>query len=303
MAIAGLTLNMIGCAPRLQSPGPVVSAPSLAEDHFVTHDGYRLAMRVWPAGGQTTSVIVAVHGFNDYSKAFEEPAAWWAGHGITTYAYDQRGFGETLERGIWAGGDTLVADLVSVVSAIKERHPGKPVFLLGESMGGAVVMAALADRPAKSADVEGAILSAPAVWGWSSMNPFYKTTLWLSAHVMPWKGLTGQSLDITPSDNFDMLVALGKDPLIIKKTRIDAIYGLTGLMERAYRSASAIELPLLVLYGEKDEIIPKKPVDKVISQLNGGARVIRYENGYHMLLRDLQARRVWRDILEWIESR
>ena len=49
------------------------------------------------------AVILALHGFNDYSNAFEGPGEVWAGHGIATYAYDQRGFGAAPERGLWPG--------------------------------------------------------------------------------------------------------------------------------------------------------------------------------------------------------
>ena len=39
------------------------------------------------------AVILALHGFNDYSNAFAMPARLWAERGIASYAYDQRGFG------------------------------------------------------------------------------------------------------------------------------------------------------------------------------------------------------------------
>jgi len=67
-----------------------------------------------------------------------------------TYAYDQRGFGKAPHTGIWPGGKALREDLVDCVEAVRERNPGVPVFALGESMGGAVVLSALAD-PARRA--------------------------------------------------------------------------------------------------------------------------------------------------------
>jgi alpha-beta hydrolase superfamily lysophospholipase len=62
--------------------------------------------------------------------------------------------------------------------------------------------------------------------------------------------------------------------------------------------------PALILYGEKDEVIPKKPtqimLDRIPDAASGGPRVADYANGYHMLLRDLQAETLWRDIAHWI---
>lgn len=94
--------------------------------------------------------------------------------------------------------------------------------------------------------------------------------------------------------------------LIIKATRTDTIYGLVNLMEAAYQSVAGLHLPALVLYGEKDEVIPKRPVLETFGSLTSYSKTQRlqlYKNGYHMLLRDLQAKLVWRDILTWIDHR
>jgi hypothetical protein len=116
--------------------------------------------------------------------------------------------------------------------------------------------------------------------------------------------LTGQGLNRRPSDNIAMLRALGRDPLVIKETRVDAIKGLVDLMDAAYdatRSGIA-RPPLLVLYGARDEIVPDAPVVEAMRRLAGtdGHRAALYGNGWHMLLRDLQAETVWRDIAAWI---
>ena len=85
--------------------------------------------------------------------------------------------------------------------------------------------------------LSGVVLVAPAVWGWQTMPLLQQAALW-SRHIPP-RGLTGEGLDIRPSDNVEMLRALGRDPLVIKETRIDAIYGLTNLMEAALRTVGS----------------------------------------------------------------
>ena len=70
------------------------AAPALEGDVFVTRDGLKLPVRHWDAP-QPIAVIVALHGMSDYSNAFDMPGTWWAAHGITTLAYDQRGFGRS----------------------------------------------------------------------------------------------------------------------------------------------------------------------------------------------------------------
>ncbi|MDX1710143.1 MAG: alpha/beta hydrolase [Rhodovibrionaceae bacterium] len=306
-----LALALAGCAPNLAPPGPgaPADAPKIDSQAIVTDDGAVLPLRAWlppsnPAPA-VKAVILALHGFNDYSNAFDRPGAWWAQRGIATYAYDQRGFGEAPHRGLWAGTERLAADVADAVDALSRRHPRLPVYLLGTSMGGAVAVAAMTGP--EPPEVDGVILAAPAVWARSTMPAYQRAALWLGATFLPWMTVSGAELDILASDNIEMLRALGRDPLFIKETRVDAVAGLTDLMDTALAAAPHLEGPALILYGEKDEVIPWGPTRTFWTRLPkaGGGPDIRlalYRDGWHMLLRDLQAEVVWRDIAHWIEK-
>ncbi|MEH6403951.1 MAG: lysophospholipase [Sneathiella sp.] len=295
-----IAMTLIACTPKIQKAGLENNKPVLTDTALFTSDGHRLPVKIWPAGVEEKAIIIAVHGFNDYRNGFSFPASWWMQHGISTYAYDQRGFGETENVGIWAPVELLVADLETLVREVQKKKPGIPVYLLGESMGGAVVMAAVT-KPGFP-PVSGAILSAPAVWGWESLNLGYRSLLWTTAHTIPYFKPSSRGLGVRASDNTPMLQNLGADPFFIKNTRIDSIYGLVGLMDHAYFSAEKMTLPTLVLYGANDQIIPKKPVENVVSRLPESADIVLYKEGWHLLMRDLQAATVWRDILSWTET-
>jgi acylglycerol lipase len=164
-----------------------------------------------------------------------------------------------------------------------------------------VTMVTLAEAPPP--EIAGAVLVAPAVWGRSFMNPFQTAGLWFFARTIPWYPATADGLDIVPSDNIEMLRALARDPKVIKETRMDTIEGLVDLMDAALDAAPRLDgPPTLTLYGLKDEIVPDSPVIAAIRRMpaNGRNRAALYEGGYHMLLRDLEAERVWRDIAAWM---
>ena len=307
--------------------------PVLAEDVIIARDGTRLPLRRWEAEGSPRAVIVALHGMSDYSNAFDMPGRFWAKRGITTLAYDQRGFGKSDNPGIWAGAATMRADLQDAVAAARARYPGVPVFALGESMGGGVVLTALAradasaDAPKLNADasadapksnrlpalkVDGVILVAPAVWSRADMPLSYRAALFLGAHLVPGMILANSAashvVTIVPSDNVPMLIALGRDPLFQKKTRIGTIYGLVNLMDEARTAPDKIGAtpPVLFLYGANDQIIPAKPTEAVIAALKAkpgiALSVKRYDHGYHMLLRDLEGDAVDQDVADWITA-
>jgi acylglycerol lipase len=180
-----------------------------------------------------------------------------------------------------------------------------PVFALGDSTGGAVTLIAMTEPdPPK---VTGAILVAPAVWGRSTMPFYQRWPLWIGAHTVPWMTVTGRGLKIKPSDNIEMLRALGRDPKVIKETRIDAIWGLANFMDRALEASDRFTASGLIVYGTRDEVIPNDPTEQMIARMpkegEGRRTIIRYIGAYHMLLRDLEAETYWRDIERWIDER
>jgi acylglycerol lipase len=287
------------CAPRIQESGPFDAAPALESDTFIARDRLRLPLRKWLPDGAPRAVVAALHGFNDYANAFDEPARAWARRGIATFAIDQRGFGAAPGAGLWAGTDAMVDDITALAQTLQSRFPGTPVYLAGDSMGGAVVLAALARR--KDLRPSGALLIAPAVWGRAHLGPFKSGMLWLTAHTLPWFRVTAEGLDIQPSDNIEMLRRLARDPLVIKATRIDAIWGLVNLMDEALAATANVDIPLLLLYGTRDEVIPAEPTRDAILRLsqNGKTRTAFYDTGYHMLLRDLGAAQPTGDAGAW----
>lgn len=315
--LSAALLLLAGCAPRIDEdarlagigtaraapdPRPV---PRLAGAAFVTADGRVLPLRKWLPRGQVKAVILALHGFNDYSNAFESAGETWAGRGVATYAYDQRGFGAAPERGLWPGRAALAADVATASQILRRTYPRTPLYLLGESMGGAVAAVAMTGESGTPVpDVDGVILTAPAVWGRATMDLLPRLALWAGVRLMPELTLTGRGLKIKPSDNIEMLRALSRDPLVIKATRIATIYGLVDLMDAALDSAPLLDVPMLVMYGAKDEIVPKTPIRRFVAGLppecRRRARLAWYHGGYHMLLRDLEAPLVIADVASWV---
>lgn len=273
---------------------------------MIAHDGAVLGLTVWPAIGEAppTNVVVAVHGMNDYANAFHMAAPYWAARGVTTYAYDQRGFGRSVGRGVWPDQELMQEDLRTAVALARQAYPEATISVVGVSMGAAVAIAAFgSDRPPQA---DRLIASGPGLRGWGAMNPVYRASLWVSAHTRPsWIVKPPRRfVHIEPSDNIEMLRRTWSDPLMTYENRIDQVYGVVGLMETAHTRVPNLpaNLPVLMSYGANDFVIPPAGVKRTARTLPSHVRTVFYDKGYHMLLRDLQAETVFADYLSFITA-
>ncbi len=105
--------------------------------------------------------LLCIHGLGLYSGAYANFGQRMARHGIATYAIDVRGFGSWMKAEGHEEVDfkDCLDDVHVALQAIHNAHPGLPVFLLGESMGGAIALRATAMYPEL---VDGLISSVPA---------------------------------------------------------------------------------------------------------------------------------------------
>ena len=306
LVLGAAMASLSGCAPLVLRPEANIGssdAPIFDSDTFVSFDGARLPLSRWASVGPVRHVIVALHGMNDYAMAFQDDGPVFASKGVAVYAYDQRGFGRGPHRGLWAGQSLLTADLKAAVQAARRLHPGIPVTVLGHSMGGAVAISAFADPDPPEA--EGLILAAPAIWGWNAQPPLNRIALWLSAHVTPGAHLSPPAWvarKYQSSDNIPVLIRMGRDPNLLFTTRVDAVYGLVGLMQAAADRIGAVRVPVLYLYGANDRFVPRGPTLRAVQRLKSAHRTAFYPDGWHLLLRDLHGDRVRADILAWLDD-
>ncbi len=248
--------------------------------------GDTIALTHWPATAPRRGVVLAVHGFADYGPStFAGAAEEWRGAGLDVYAYDQRGFGRNPSRGTWPGAARLIEDLAAVHDVIRFETGDAPVTVVGHSMGGAVVAAALGQG---RIDPDRAVLLAPALWGGKYLGAGYRALAGLAVAVLPDRRWTGDGVvRIQASDNIEALRALGRDPLYLRNPSSREFSGLIALMDAAVEAAPAIETPVLVLYGAKDEVVPETPLREATALFAGPHAFRVVETGWHLLLRDL----------------
>jgi acylglycerol lipase len=293
---------LAACEPVMVPAGQSAAPPRLTDDRYVAADGTALPLAQWPAakGAAPKAVILGLHGFGDYRNAFEDPAEVWSKDGIATYAYDQRGFGKSPTRGRWPGTDTLVDDAKAVATLLRQRYPGVPLYVAGESMGGAVALVA-ADR---GIEADGLILLAPAVRTRKSLGELASAGAWFFSHTVPWLPVGPTSIDFEPTDNPKTLEKLQKDPLMLRNPRVDMTTGLLDLMDAGCAAAENVRAPYMLLHGLADRIVPSGPVGEAIKIMppRSDSKLAFYKKGHHLLLRDKEGPKVSADVAAWMAN-
>jgi acylglycerol lipase len=139
-------------------PPPTISAPVPPPVSQAQELALPLPYSVWPAENKNPwAVLVCIHGLGFHRGSFAALGKRLAAEGITTYAVDVRGFGD-LKTEAFDPART-VKDMQIVLNRIRALHSCKPIFLLGESMGGSLALQVAALNPEL---VEGVVSAVPA---------------------------------------------------------------------------------------------------------------------------------------------
>ncbi len=299
-----VAVMLAGCTslPTTRPAAPV--PPALMQSDTVLHlaDGAPTPARVWAPAGVPRAVVLALHGFNDSRDAYALPGPVWAADGLLVVAPDQRGFGAAPGRGFWPGTAALADDAAAMLAELRRRNPGVPVFAMGQSMGGAVLMV-LATRPDAPA-VDGWILLSPAVWGRAQQGPVLAASLFVAAGLAPGVTVTGGEvpLRIRASDNRAALLALVRNPLTLRRTRLDAVRGLTDVMDDAQAVAARLPGNTLLMYGAHDMLVSAPAMRRVWRVAPASVRRAVYPAGWHLLVQDLGRAGPIADVAAWTRN-
>ena len=270
---------------------------------------YDLNQLKWGDEKNSSIIILAIHGYNDYSKSFEIPASFFTKFNFMTVAIDLRGFGKNPNAGRWFSLENHIYDLKKQILRLKKKYPEKKIFLLGESMGGAIALSLL--NHYKTLPINGCILVAPAIWNFKERNFFKSFTLNIISKILPNLAISGKGLiKVQASDNLKMLEELSKDKYFIHKPNFKSLNGVTRLMDQSFDDTkNYLKSPpyrTLILVPINDQIVPRKPLIEILLEpdikKNIGKRfdLSVYTSSYHMMLRDLEGDFVSREIKDWI---
>lgn len=314
---------MFSLSPDLNPPPQEYwSAPGAQPEILHSEDNLILFSQWWlPETPQTPkAVLLLLHGTIAHSGFYSPMANHFARQGYAVLGVDLRGWGQSQgygRNGVIDSYDDYLLDLKAAYQQVKKRYPNLPIYLQGESMGGAI---ALLSQIEDTVAVDGLILNAPAVRPGLSFGPLNSPN-WLSDAGLwmlsqPGKlfpnmpafyhgGLMerlGVGLLLKEKDNQQRFL---NDPLNTHKALPFGYFtGLHNATARVEDGLQDVTVPVLIQQGTRDLLVPPASSEFALKKLGSNDKTLNvYEKLTHATLHDRRREKVWADILLWVEER
>jgi acylglycerol lipase len=240
-------------------------------------------------------VVLAVHGVVMHGRSFDTLGKTLAQQGFDVYAIDLRGYGRSIvsdhkycesrhDCRHRVDYDRSYDDMVAVAHELKASYPTLPLFAVGESLGGGMVIRMAAQKPEL---VNGLILSAPAIKHHSFIDPY------LVANGAFWIAKPHTQFDLMPfvrkcaSDDPRVIAEMGTDPLLRRTLSAFELMQSSSTVRKtvSYISNIPSDTPVLVIQGSADRCIKADAVMLLLANLRSADQTVKWfhERG-HILL-------------------
>ncbi len=257
--------------------------------------------QAWLPEGEVRAVLLVVHGLAEHSGRYMNLVERFVPMGYAVYGIDHLGHGRSE-------GLRLVVErfrdytdpLKTFCDRIRGGQPGRPVFLVGHSMGGLIGATHLLSHQAA---YTGAVLSGPAV---KAPGDLPKATI-LAGKVL---SVLAPKLGLVPLD----AEGVSRDPAVVRayladplvcRGKVTARLGaeMLGAMEHLLAEARRITLPLLIVQGGDDRLVDPAGARMLYDSVGSSDRkLIVYEGFYHEVFNEPERARVFADLQTWFEA-
>jgi alpha-beta hydrolase superfamily lysophospholipase len=263
--------------------------------------GLSLFRQTWRPAGLTRAVLINVHGLGDHSGLYPTLVEHFTARGIAVYAFDLRGNGRSSgQRGYVERWEQYREDLGRFLALVRQEEPERAIFLLGNSLGGLIVLDYALHLPQ---GIRGVIAASPPLGRLGVPAPLLVIGRVLS-RLWP-RFSVGTGMDLS---------GLARDPRVVETVLADPLFHrmgtarlsteVTEAIGRVQAAAPGFPLPLLVLHGSADRMVPPEGSRAFIARVGHPDRELReYADGYHVLFADLDRERVLTDVEQWITAR
>ncbi|HEX8977672.1 MAG TPA: alpha/beta hydrolase [Solirubrobacteraceae bacterium] len=263
--------------------------------------GPRIFWQAWRGEAEPQAVVVLVHGASEHSGRYQHVAADLTAAGYAVHALDHRGHGRSEgARAVIDRMSRAVADVDQLVLQAAEEHPGRPVFMLGHSMGGTVAVAYCLRHQDR---LRGLVLSGPLAATEAAPAPLLAVGRMLSA-LAPRLGLVRIDAGLVSRDP-QVVRDYVADPLNFHgRLPARTVAELVAAVRRFPDAVGAITIPTLILYGTEDGLAPPAGAQMLFERIGSADKRVRaYPGLFHEILNEPERDEVLAEIRAWLSER
>jgi acylglycerol lipase len=261
-------------------------------DTFPSTNGATIFEQWWRPDGEARAVLAICHGYAEHSGRYAQVAADLNARGYVVEALDLRGHGRSSgERVAVEHYDEHLDDLDGFLDRVRQRNPGKKVFLLGHSMGGGIVTSYVI---ARDHGVDGLLLSGAAMLGPRPQpNPAQQAQ---APALLPASAISRDPVVVAAYEN---------DPLVYRGVRSPKMMEASRpAYERVQARMGEIALPLLIMHGTGDLLVPYHGSEVLMERAASKDKTLKlYPGLYHEILNEPERDQVVADVVSWLDAR
>lgn len=272
-----------------------------AEGRFQSPQGANIYYQHWQPQDAPKAVLLVVHGLAEHSGRYMNLVNYFVPRGYAVYGLDHIGHGKSDGRRVYIERfSDFTGPLKTYFDMIQGWHPGKPVFLVGHSMGGLIGAVYLLEH---QDELKGAVLSAPAVKVSDTISPITITVGKILSGILPQAGLLALDAAAISKDKA-VVSAYINDPLVYTgKVTARLAAEMLSAMQRVTAQAADIRLPILLLQGSADRLVDPGGAKMLQENASTPDKTLKvYDGLYHEVFNEPEREQVLQDVEAWLEA-
>lgn len=272
------------------------------EGQFAGQGALRLFWQAWLPEGEARAAVIVAHGYGEHGGRYGNLVERLVPLGFAVYALDHRGHGRSAgPRGHVGRFAEYIMDLHALRVRVEEEERGKPLLVLGHSMGGLITIHYLLTH---ASGLAGAVLSSPAL-GLAKEPP--RLLRWLGS-VLSWIApRTSFQTDVDPallSRDPSVGRAYSADPLVHRRASARFFTEFKRAMRGGAERAGEVNLPLLVLQAGDDGLVDRAATERFVAAIGSeGKELHLYAGLFHEIFNETEKDRVFSDLEHWLDAR
>ncbi len=248
------------------------------------------------------AVILLVHGLGAHSGRWQFLADFLSASGVSSYALELKGFGQTKE--LKGHADSLaiyLSDIVSLYQIACREHPDRKIFILGESFGGLLAFLLSVRKPGL---FQGLISISPAFRSRLEFSVLDYLRIAVLLFVNPKKRLPlpFDSKSVTRDEDYQKVMDANESEHRTATPKL--LFNIAVAQLDAALSANRLKVPALFLLAGDDKLVDPNASRDIFKAMNmPDKKIMEYPGMYHALSIELGKEKVFSDIAEWVLKR